>query len=125
MSRPRKWRSVCSLPQNSRFGPLDGCLAPNQPVYMSVDEYEAMRLIDHEDMTQQECAELMGVARTTIQGIYDSAREKLAISLVEGRILSIEGGEYRLCEHAGQYGRGCGQGCRWRHVSGHEGETQT
>jgi predicted DNA-binding protein (UPF0251 family) len=125
MSRPRKWRSVCSLPQNSKFGPLDERLVPEQPVYMSVDEYEAIRLIDHEDMTQQECSELMGVARTTIQGIYDSARKKLAISLVDGKPLFIEGGEYRLCEHAGQYGRGCGRGCRWRHMNGQEGESQT
>ena len=65
---------------------------------MTVDEYEAIRLIDLEGYTQEECALQMNVARTTVQGIYSEARKKLAESLVDGKILSIEGGEYRLCD---------------------------
>ena len=114
MSRPRKWRSVCSLPRNSRFGPLGPSLEGEQPVVMTVDEYETIRLIDHEGMTQQECSEQMEVARTTVQGMYDTARKKLAASLVEGKPLFIEGGEYRLHDHNGQGLGRCGRGCRWR-----------
>jgi predicted DNA-binding protein (UPF0251 family) len=80
---------------------------------MTVDEYEAIRLIDLEGFTQQECAQQMNVARTTIQGIYAEARKKLAESLVNGKVLLIEGGEYRLCDGRGN---GCGRGChRHRH----------
>lgn len=78
---------------------------------MTVDEYEAIRLIDLDGFTQEECAAQMNISRTTVQGMYDSARKKLAESLVRGKVLSIEGGEYRLCD--GQ-GRGCGAGCRRR-----------
>ena len=116
MSRPRKWRSVCSLPSNSRFGPLGPSLEGLQPVVMTVDEYEAFRLIDYEGMTQMECSVQMGVARSTVQGIYDSARKKLAHSLVEGKPLLIEGGEYQLNDHGIRHGRGCGRGCRRRQM---------
>ncbi len=50
----------------------------------------------------------MNVARSTVQGIYIEARKKLAESLVNGKVLSIEGGEYRLCDGLGN---GCGRGC--------------
>ncbi|HOM43159.1 MAG TPA: DUF134 domain-containing protein, partial [Bacillota bacterium] len=49
---------------------------------------------------------------TTVQGIYNDARKKLAESLVNGKVLWIEGGEYRLCDGRGS---GCGGGgCRRR-----------
>lgn len=97
MPRPRKWRRVCGLPENSRFGPLDLCAQKDDIVTMTVDEYEAIRLIDLDNFTQEQCAAQMKISRTTVQGIYDSARNKLAQSLVNGKILLIQGGEYRLC----------------------------
>lgn len=111
MARPRKWRKVCSLPQSNRFGPISTQLGPNLFVRMTVDEYETIRLIDLEGFNQAECAEQMGVARTTVQGIYAEARKKLAKSLVEGKTLLIEGGEYEVCD--GQR-NGCGRGCQRR-----------
>lgn len=113
MARPMKWRKVCSLPEKNRFGPLGFQADESGRVKMTVDEYETIRLIDLEAFTQEECAEQMNVARTTVQGIYVSARKKLAESLVNGKVLLIEGGEYRLCEGRGN---GCGRGChRGRH----------
>jgi len=111
MARPRKWRNVCSLPERNRFGPLGQGSDPNRFINMTVDEYETIRLIDLEGFTQAECAEQMGVGRTTVQGIYAEARVKLAKSLVNGKILIIEGGEYELCNGMG---RGCGRGCNRR-----------
>ncbi|HHZ02588.1 MAG TPA: DUF134 domain-containing protein [Tissierellia bacterium] len=102
MARPRKWRKVCCLPDVNRFGPLDSTGEKNHFVIMSVDEYETIRLIDLEGLTQEECAGLMNVARTTVQGIYQSARKKLAEFLVEGKVLRIEGGDYKLCEGEGE-----------------------
>ncbi|HHV30377.1 DUF134 domain-containing protein [Acetivibrio mesophilus] len=111
MPRPIKWRKVCCLPEKNRFGPLGENADEKNYVKMTVDEYETIRLIDLEGFTQEECAKQMNVARTTAQSIYGEARKKLAQSLVNGKVLLIEGGEYRLCEGLGN---GCGRGCRRR-----------
>ena len=105
MPRPKKCRRVCHFPQNLAFAPVGGTEKP--PVILTVDEYEALRLIDHEGLSQETCGEYMQVARTTIQQIYASARKKLALVLVEGLPLQIEGGDYRLCNGAAP---ACGQG---------------
>ena len=98
MARPMKWRKVCCLPESSRFGPLDLTVDLDNKINMTVDEYETIRLIDLEGLTQEECAMQMNIARSTVQGIYVEARKKLAEFLVNRKILLIEGGEYRLCD---------------------------
>ncbi len=109
MSRPKKWRKVCELPENNLYGPLDSKIN-NEIIIMSVEEYEAIRLIDLEGMMQEEASLQMNVARTTIQKIYIDARRKLAESLINGKTLKIEGGYYRLC---GSFEKPCGRrGCR-------------
>lgn len=111
MARPMKRRTVCCLPERNKFGPLGSPANLENCVTMTIDEYETIRLIDLEGFTQEECAGQMNVARTTIQGIYSEARKKLAELLVEGKILVVEGGEYRLCDGQNQ---GCGRGCQRR-----------
>lgn len=100
MPRPRKWRRVCCLPESNRFGPLNTQIDESHFIIMTVDEYETIRLIDLQGFTQEECAKQMNIARTTVQGIYNDARKKLAESLVNGKVLRIEGGDYKLCEGA-------------------------
>ena len=95
MARPFKARRVCSQPMVEVFGPLDQDAATR--VELTLEEYETIRLIDLLDCTQEECAGQMGVARTTVQAVYNSARKKLADCLVNGRQLAIRGGNYSLC----------------------------
>lgn len=103
MPRPRKCRKVCHFPSHLSFFPTDGAdgLAP---VILTVDEYEAIRLIDREGHSQEQCGAFMKVARATVQQIYTDARRKIADALVEGRPLRIEGGDFRLCDGAGSPG---------------------
>lgn len=106
MPRPKKCRRICALPRCSRFGPLDG--AAEGRVVLALEELEAIRLLDLLGCTQEGCAEQMGVARSTVQQVYDTARRKLALALVEGKELVIAGGCYELCPHAaGCAGRNC------------------
>ncbi len=96
MPRPRKCRKVCCMPKNTEFNPA-GCTADEEVIIMTVDEYEAIRLIDKEGFSQEECGAYMHVARTTVQQIYNTARQKLAEVIVEGKRLKIEGGDYQVC----------------------------
>ena len=111
MPRPRKFRRVCCLPDNAGFNPLDGDPL-EQPVILTVDEYEAIRLIDQQGLSQEQCGEYMKIARTTVQQIYSVARKKLADALVDGRPLRIRGGDYRLCQENENFCPGC---CCRRH----------
>ena|SRR5690554_1699767 len=115
MPRPRKWRKVCGLPRSNRFGPLNNKIEKDHFVQMTIDEYETIRLIDLEGFTQEESAKQMHIARTTVQRIYNDARRKLAESLVLGKVLKIEGGDYKLCD--GEEAYCCCGGCS-RHRRG-------
>lgn len=110
MPRPRKCRKVCRMPENRGFTPDSACQHA-EPVILNVDEYETIRLIDREGLSQEQCGQYMGVARTTVQQIYTLARKKLADVLVDGRPIRIEGGDYRICEDEDCFA--C-PGC-WRH----------
>ena len=76
-----------------------------------VEEFEALRLIDKEGLSQEECGTYMDVSRTTVQQIYALARKKVATALADGRPLKIEGGEYQLCNGRQERCRfaGCGR----------------
>ena len=97
MPRPRKQKKICSMPAVSAFGPADQTPHKTDIVLMSIEEYETIRLIDHENLNQEQCADIMGVARSTVQRLYTDARSKLAESLIDGKTLKIKGGDYTLC----------------------------
>ena len=90
MARPTRCRRIERLPEYRSFSPDDVHAA--ESVRMTVDEFEALRLLDDEGLTQEGCAERMNVARTTVTAIYDSARRKVADALVHGKRLLITGG---------------------------------
>ena len=91
----KKPRVVFSMPENLGFRPICDH-EEKSAVILTVDEYETIRLVDKEGVSQEECGELMNVSRATAQRIYARARRKIANSLVEGLPLQIEGGEYQL-----------------------------
>lgn len=109
MPRPCKRRRICAEPDWNWFGPLrsqeEHQMDALPAVAMTLDEFETIRLIDLEGLTQEQCAERMGVARTTAQAIYNSARIKVAECLVRQRKLHISGGDYVLCDGTAD---GCG-----------------
>ena len=108
MARPTKTRRICMEPAYDNFGP-DG-IRIGEKIVMTMDEYEVIRLVDLEKLTHEQCAVQMEIARTTVTEIYESARFKMADSLVNGKVLEISGGNYRLCD--GSVKTCCNKKCR-------------
>ena len=96
MARPRKPRRVAFLPGATYFKPRGIPLRLLEEVRLSVDELEAVRLKDLEGLEQEEAAEEMGISRQTFQRVLEEAHRKVAESLVMGKALRIEGGDYEL-----------------------------
>lgn len=90
MPRPVRNRRIGQLPVYRSFSPDDVTDAGR--IQMTVDEFESLRLLDHEGLTQEACAVRMNIARTTVTAIYNSARKKVAEALVNGKQLLITGG---------------------------------
>ena len=108
MARPTRCRRICLEPAYDKFRP-EG-IPINEKVNMTVDEYEVIRLIDLNKCTHEQCAQQMGISRTTVTEIYESARYKLADSVVNGKILSISGGNYRFCDGTDRFC--CNRNCK-------------
>jgi len=96
MPRTPKCRKICGFPDYYSFIPEEADVNSIDTITLSLDEYEAIRLLDHEGLNQEECALRMGVARTTVTAIYESARKKLVSAVVDGKRLCIAGGRIEI-----------------------------
>jgi len=90
MARPIKERSIANMPSCSTFLPM--LKSPLEPIILRLDEFEVIRNCDYLRLSQDNCAKIMNVSRTTVQRLYADARMKLADVIVNGRSLEIEGG---------------------------------
>ena len=61
-------------------------------VAVLIEEYEVLRLLDYEGLSQEAAAEKMNISRPTLTRIYESARNKVAQAFIEGRAIIFEGG---------------------------------
>lgn len=99
MARAKSPRILHDLPVVKGFRPMWMRTNYRRAVTLNLEEYEALRLIDYENKLQEEVAELMNVSRPTVTRIYESARKKLGLALVEGRTFVIEGGSVQIASH--------------------------
>jgi predicted DNA-binding protein (UPF0251 family) len=83
---------VKGAPPSGLFKPAGIPTTELELVEMTLDELEALRLVDHQGLYQEAAAPRMGVSRQTLGRILESARRKVAGALVLGRALRIEGG---------------------------------
>jgi len=75
-----------------------------------MDEFEAIRLKDFEDLQQEEAAKKMNISQPTFHRLITLARKKVADALVSGKALRIEGGVYEMVGFGRGRGRGAGRG---------------
>lgn len=121
MPRPCKNRRVNGQFNATYFKPAGIPLRILEEVSIGIDELEAIRLADKEEMYQADAAEKMGVSRQTFGNIIKAAHKKIAEALITGKALKVEGvapisyvedllelpGQ---CQRPGRLGRGnCGR----------------
>ena len=97
MARPTKWRQIEHIPTVESFVPLKQETTEYAENILKLEELEAIRLKDVEGLEQEQCAMNMQVSRPTFQRILLSAREKIADSLINGKAIRIEGGNFTRC----------------------------
>ena len=107
MPRPKRLRRIMARPQIDHFKPAS-TLAQGE-VILSLEEFEAVRLIDYDGMDQTQAAEIMGVSRQTVGRILKAGRSKVATAIVEGLSLRMSGGSYKIRGQGRGRGR-CGRG---------------
>ena len=90
--RPKKTRWVKCLPGERCFKPICKPLNKLEGVYLTLDEFEAMRLACLEGLKQINAARKMKISRPTFSRILTSAQKKIADGLVNIKAIRIEGG---------------------------------
>lgn len=89
MVRPIKPRKILFDPTIVYFKPRAVPLSMLKEVCLGVDELEALRLCDLENLDQVEAAKKMKISQSTFQRILASARQKVSSALIEGKAIKI------------------------------------
>ncbi len=84
-----KPRIISEKPKVLSFNPEGGEGGAGEPITLTLDEFEALKLVDYHGLLQEEAAFKMGVSRGTLWRCLNSARRKVAAMIVEGRPLRI------------------------------------
>ncbi len=99
MSRPIKCRRVGFVPESTYLKPAGIPLSELEEVSLSIEALEAIRLKDQEGLQQEDCAQQMGISRSTFHRVLGSARNKIAEALTSGKAIRIEGGNFEMAQH--------------------------
>lgn len=91
--RPKKYRIVRDDPKISQFSPRGKPGRPDE-ANLTMDEYEAIRLVDFMAQNQKEAAKLMQISQQTVSRILKKGRRIMADAIVNGKIIRIQGGSY-------------------------------
>lgn len=94
MPRPRKHRRCRRFDGDRVFKPRSIPMADLAEVHLGLDELEAMRLCDLDELDQATAGTRMGVSRGTVQRLLQSGRAKVLRALVDSAALIIEGGAH-------------------------------
>ena len=90
--RPKKTRWIKCIPGERCFKPLCKPLNKLEAVFLTLDEFEAVRLNCLEGLKQVDAAKKLKISRPTFSRILTSAQNKIADGLVNIKAIRIEGG---------------------------------
>ena len=92
MPRPVRNRKICNPPKMNGFKPFGMPLYKTKSVKLQIDEFESFKLVEYENMPQDQAAFKMDISRPTLTRMYNNALKKIAKAFVEGLAIEIEGG---------------------------------
>ena len=90
MTRGCKRRRICFQPKINFYKPQGVPMHFLEVVTLKEDEVEALRLADEQGLYHEEAAKCMDISRQTFGNILRSARNKVAIALIQGKAIEIE-----------------------------------
>jgi predicted DNA-binding protein (UPF0251 family) len=96
MTRPQKNRKVCNPPKMQGFKPFGIAFCDTTQIILQYDEYETIKLVNYDNLSQDDAAERMEISRPTLTRIYNIALKKIAQAFVEGKSILIEGGNFEF-----------------------------
>ena len=96
MPRPRICRRVRFRPGVTYFKPAGVRMTELDETILSVDEYEAVRLVDLEGIEQSKAGGQMKISQPTLSRLLKSGRKKLAEAIVKGKAIRIQGGSFKF-----------------------------
>lgn len=120
--RPQKVRIIENAPTWKNYIPCQGdeivpqnLTASCNTTQISLDMYEALRLVDCEGLDQNAAALSMEISTPTLCRLLGEGRKRVACALCHGHILQCDGGNVLF---RSERGHGCGRGNAQRAMNG-------
>jgi predicted DNA-binding protein (UPF0251 family) len=89
MTRPRLCRCIKFNPNVKYFKPQGVPLRNLEIIDLTLEEVEALRLKNVENLDQVECAKKMKTSQSTFQRILSMAYKKISDALINGKAIKI------------------------------------
>lgn len=83
-------RRIRGNPNSVYFKPAGIRMVELESIILAMDEFEALRLKDYENVEQEEAAKKMNISQPTFHRILLSARRKISDAIINGKAIKIE-----------------------------------
>ena len=97
MPRPKKKRCCRKYQANRVYKPQGIPLEDIDTTFLSLDQFEAIRLCDIENLDQEQAGQKMGVSRGTIQRLLYETRKQIAEAILHNNAIIINLKESEDC----------------------------
>ena len=90
MPRPCVRRRVRGRPGSLYFKPAGIRMMDLEESRLTLPEFEAIRLVDLEEVPQEDAGKQMEISQPTLSRVLKSGRKKMADAIVKGKAIRIE-----------------------------------
>jgi len=90
MPRPCKRRRIRGNPDSSYFKPAGIRMIDLKESVLDLSEFESIRLVDLNGITQEEAGKQMQISQSTLSRILKSGRKKIADAIINSKAIKIE-----------------------------------